>query len=68
MSTAISLVGLDKADVLATLYNASRPQGLGFMWYDPQPMTHEEAQAILDQGHTYFDYLKGRVIESGSLW
>ena len=74
----IDLKGLDKAAVLAALYNASKPQGLGFLHYDPAPMTVEEAQAILDEKQVrlkeinsmggnwdeiYFDYLKGRVMK-----
>lgn len=59
---SISLVGLNKADVLAALYNASKPQGAGFIHYDPTPMTRKEAEQLLAQG-TYFDYLKGRVMK-----
>jgi len=62
MSDTISLTGLDKADVLAALYNASKPLGMGFMQYDPNPMTHEEAEQLLVQT-TRFDYLKGRVMQ-----
>jgi len=62
MSEKVSLVGLDKADVLCVLYNASKPQGMGFLQYDPKPMSHDEAAAILEHG-TYFDYLKGRVMK-----
>jgi len=63
VSNKISLEGLDKAAVLAALYNASRPQGMGFLHYDPLPMTTEQAQEFLDGGHAYFDYLKGRVMK-----
>ena len=49
--------------LLAALYNASRPQGMGFIHYDPTPMTEAQAQSILDGGTTYFDYLKGRVMK-----
>jgi len=59
---SISLVGLDKADVLAALYNASRPLGMGFIQYDSAPMTRDEAAKFLAQD-TYFDYLKGRVMK-----
>lgn len=59
----ISLKDLDKAEVLAVLYNASKPQGMGFMRYDPKPMTREEAQKLLDTKQTYFDYLNGRVMK-----
>lgn len=58
----ISLEGLDKAEVLAALYNASHPQGMGFMAYEAEPMGREEAAALLDDC-TYFDYLKGRVMK-----
>lgn len=57
----ISLEGLDKAAVLAALYNASRPQGMGFLEYDPRPMDIEEARRIVENV-TVFGYLKGRVM------
>lgn len=62
MEKKISLKGLNKADVLAALYNAAKPQGMGFLHYDSKPMTREEAEALLKQT-TYFDYLKGRVLK-----
>lgn len=58
----INIEGLDRADVLVALYNGSRPQGMGFMHYDPKPMLKEEAELLLQQQH-YFDYLKGRVMK-----
>lgn len=58
----VDIKGLDKAEVLAALYNAAKPQGMGFMHYDPKPMTVEEARKILTQ-YAYFDYLKGRVMK-----
>ena len=42
----IQLSGLNKADVLAALYNASKPQGMGFLQYDPKPMTRAEAEGL----------------------
>lgn len=64
MSEQISLVGLDKAAVLAALYNASKPQGMGFLHYNSTPMTTEQAQVLLDESHDkYFDYLSGRVMK-----
>lgn len=60
----ISLVGLDKARLLAALYNASRPIGIGFLWYDPEPMSEAEAAELLKRGRgTWVEYLKGRVIK-----
>src|SRR3989338_11056963 len=57
----LGLYDKNRADVLAALYNASRPQGMGFQQYDPTPMTREQAQELLDRG-TRFDYIKGRVM------
>lgn len=58
----IDISDLDKAEVLAELYNASKPLGLGFLHYDPEPMSVEEASELLKKT-TYFDYLKGRVMK-----
>jgi len=58
----ISLIGLDKAEVLAALYNASKPQGLGFRHYDSKPMTSKEAGILLKQT-TNFDYVQGRIMK-----
>ena len=58
----INLLGMDKAVILAALYNASKPQGMGFLQYNPRPMSIEEARELLEEG-TYFDYLKGRVMK-----
>jgi hypothetical protein len=66
----IDIAGLDKASVLAALYNRARPQGMGFLHYTTEPMTRDEAQAVIASGGTHlsglslhFDYLKGRVMK-----
>ena len=65
----MDISNLDKAEVLAVLYNNAKPLGLGFLHYDPKPMTVEEAQVIIDKelhrgnNELYFDYLKGRVMK-----
>lgn len=61
--TKISIEGLDKADVLAALYNHARPLGMGFLHYTKADMMKEEAKDILDGGYTNFDYLFGRVMK-----
>ena len=58
----IDLKDLSKAKVLAALYNASKPQGMGFIQYDPKPMTESEAEKLLQRGAD-FDYLQGRVMK-----
>jgi len=42
----VSIEGLDKAAVLAALYNRSITGGMGFFHYDPTPMTVEQAREI----------------------
>jgi len=58
----INIEGLNKAEVLRDLYNASKVQGLGFMSATGRPMTTEEAATILTQT-TDFDYLYGKVMK-----
>ena len=61
----VSIAGLNKAEVLAALYNRAQPQGMGFLHFDPRPWTKEDAEAyISDTGNRlYFDYVKGRVVK-----
>lgn len=59
----IDLKNKDKAEILAKLYNASQPLGMGVFHADGNDMTTEQARELLDAGHTYFDYLKGRVMK-----
>lgn len=59
----MDIKGISKATVLAALYNASRPQGMGFLQAKPGYLSEKEAQALLDAGQTYFDYLHGRVMK-----
>lgn len=63
MTKLIELNGRNKAEVLAKLYNASRPIGLGVFQHRAVDMSVDQAQAILDTGETYFDYLQGRVMK-----
>jgi hypothetical protein len=58
----INISDMNKAEVLAKLYNASQPLGMGFLHFTPEPMELDEAQQLLEEG-TYFDYLKGRVMK-----
>jgi len=59
----IDISKLDKAEVLAALYNHSKALVMGMLHYDPKDMTKEEAQALLNDGQDYFDYIKGRVMK-----
>lgn len=59
----MDITGMNKAKVLVALYNRAQPQGMGFLHFTPETMTEEKAQSLLDAGHTYFDYLEGRVMK-----
>lgn len=59
---SINIAGMNKAEVLAKLYNASKVQGMGIFQATPEDMTTEEAEGLLKES-TYFDYLKGRVMK-----
>ena len=58
----IDISGMDKAEILANLFNASKPQGMGFLQPHASEMTIEEARNLL-QEQTYFDYVRGRVMK-----
>ncbi len=60
--TKISIVDLDKAEVLAALFNGARSQGAGFIQYSNEPMTASEARPLIER-HAYFDYVQGRVMK-----
>lgn len=60
----VDISKLNKAAVLAALYNGSRQQGMGFMnARGGSGMTVEQAQDAIDAQGTYFDYLYGRVLK-----
>ena len=64
--SSVSIEGLSKAEVLAALYNAAKPLGMGFLHYTPEQMTEAQASAVLascKQDRLYFDYLDGRVMK-----
>lgn len=58
----INIKGLKKSQVLAVLYNNSKPLGLGIFDFNSKNMTEQEAEELLKH-QTYFDYLKGRVMK-----
>jgi hypothetical protein len=63
----VDITGLSKASVLAALFNASAPSGMGFLQaqYGPQVMTVGDAeQVISDRPKLYFDFLFGRPLKT----
>lgn len=61
----MNIAGLDKAEVLAALYNGSRQQGIGFFnERGASDMTLEQAREELSRNENmYFDYLHGRAMK-----
>lgn len=68
----IDISNKDKAEVLAALYNHSKPIGMGITQYDPTPMTVEVARIVLEKLGYSFGYLKGRTmkvnLENDIIW
>ena len=77
MGTPVDISGLSKAAVLAALFNASAPGGMGFLQaqHGPDVMTEADAQQHIDAGTSpdpgsagkrdlYFDYLLGRPLKT----
>ena len=60
----MNIKGINKALLLAALYNASRVQGMGWLQAKPGQMDEAWAQRELDQSpDKYFDYLHGKVMK-----
>lgn len=61
----IDISGLPKSKVLAALFNAAAPQGMGMVFglTASSDMTVEEAERIITSGQSYFDYLRGRPLK-----
>lgn len=67
MSQQVDISGLSKAAVLASLFNATAPNGMGFLqaMYGPTVMTEQDAAQHVDtdSGALDFDYLFGRPLK-----
>jgi len=70
----VSIKDLDKSAILAALYNAAVPMGMGYLHYQPNDMTIEQAKAIINKGDDKtrmfglpasltFDYVMGRPLK-----
>ena len=60
----INISGLDKAEVLQALFNASRQRGMGFLDRSgASDMSIEDARKYVTNGSQYYDYLRGRVMK-----
>ena len=54
---------LSKPKVLAALFNAAKPLGMGILHYKRDHIMDETEAAQLLENQTYFDYHEGRVMK-----
>ena len=61
----IDISKMNKCEVLAKLFNASKAQGMGFLQpgHDQQMSLQQAEKYLDDSGSGYFDYLNGRVMK-----
>ncbi len=60
----MNISNLYKPKVLAALFNAAKPLGMGRLHYRPEHiMDDQEAEKLLDSGQTWFDYHEGRLMK-----
>lgn len=58
----INISGLDPKAVIMALYDSARPQGMGYLHFEPGPLPGGEAEAATLVGRG-LDYLHGRVMK-----
>lgn len=74
MSEEVDIKGVDKAELLAALYNNAEPMGMGFLQARSGDMSVEDAQVVISNGtddypgdwkntNLYFDYVYGRPLK-----
>lgn len=78
MNNKIEVTGVNLVDLVKHVYDLSKPQGMGFLHYKPEPLTDDEAKSLIDtQDRTpiSLDYVRGRACkfnvfksEDGTLW
>lgn len=51
----------DKAEVIYALWLGSKEQGMSFL--GRFPLTLDYCRKLIECGHTYFDYLAGRILK-----
>lgn len=60
--TTVDATGLNASEVLAELYNNSKPLGMGIYQYKDEMMDVDEASLLLTKGNQ-FDYVFGRYMK-----
>lgn len=66
MSDEIDITGIDRAELIAELYNNTQPLGLGILQDIKEGLTAERVRAVITSGldeDLYLDYVAGRPIK-----
>jgi len=60
----LEITGANLIDVVKAAYDLSKPVGMGFMHYTPEPLTDDEARELINGDRSgvalSLDYVKGR--------
>lgn len=66
MEETINITGIDRADLIAALYNGTKALGLGVLYDQPGGMTSDDVKGLIGDmldGDLDFDYFKGRPLK-----
>lgn len=66
MENAIDVSRLNLIEIVKAAYDLSRPVGMGYLHYDPEPLTNEKATDLIDlksENVVSLDYVKGRAVK-----
>ena len=67
MEHLIDVTGADLTELVKSAYDLSKPQGMGFLHYRPEPLTDEQAQSLINNDDPRFpvslDYVHGRAVK-----
>jgi hypothetical protein len=66
MENAIDVSKLDLIEIVKAAYDLSRPVGLGYLHYDPEPLINEEAADLINlesKKVVALDYVRGRAVK-----
>lgn len=59
----MDITNLSKPKVLAALFNAAKPLGLGYLQYNHHHLMDETEAATLLENQDWFDYVEGRLMK-----
>ena len=62
----IDVTSVETSELVRAAYDLSRPQGMGFLHFTPDPLSDAEVEELVQpDGTTYLDYVRGRACKFG---